>query len=593
MRLRVDSGKCDGCTEKNCLENCPNALKLNSLRCRHCRPEEAACALACPKGAFVEVAEGILSIDESKCDGCGECAKACGFNAITMRGGKAQKCDLCEKNNFLIACIESCERGAIIAERSRKEILQAEKALGWRLFKPAFTQKKQLLEGERFRVVEAADGGKWYLIEEVPELSREEALLLREIIEEFQSGSAGKKGLAETLDKVLEAGSVKLDPRQREYFLSILFLQVNGFGPLSILLEDEMLEEIALIGAGREYPLRVYHCLFGWCTCNMYYCSRKSVVNTVNRMLLKTDRRLSLNSPRVNGVLPDGSRLNATIPPVSFRQPSFTIRKFHSKKFTPFELVRNRTCSAELMAFLWLALETDCSVLIAGNTGSGKTTTLNALFSFVPKSERIVLIEETPEIQVPHSHAVKLNTSPEKGIEMSDLIVDSLRMRPDRIIVGEIRSREEVSAFIDTLLAGQGKGSYATFHSVSVIEALKRLSLLGVKEIDLCSIDLLLVQKRWDKIDLKRGTRTEQRKIVELGEVLERKGKPEINTLFEYSHSRKRLERKNKSMKVKNKIRNAFSMTEKEFAGELKKRAEFLRKKRGKAGFIEIRGTAM
>jgi Flp pilus assembly CpaF family ATPase len=446
------------------------------------------------------------------------------------------------------------------------------------VFRPEEKIKRVLCQGERFKVVECGKGEKFYLLEEFPELSKEEAVLLKGIIEEFRADYGAKKeGIAGAMEKFLEKNLVKLDERQRQYFLAIIFAQVNGFGPISLLLEDEALEEIALIGTGKNFPLRVFHRLHGWCKCNAYFYDKKSVVNAVNRMLLKTDRRLSLGNPKVNGALPDGSRLNATIPPVSFRQPSFTIRKFNSKKFTPFELIKNCTFSKELMAFLWMALETDCSVLVAGNTGSGKTTTLNALFSFVPESERIVLIEETPEMQVPHSHVVRLNTCPERGIGMADLIVDSLRMRPDRIVVGEVRSREEVNAFIDTLLAGQGKGSYASFHAASAEEALKRLELLGVKRMDLCSIDLLLVQKRWDKIQA--GGRMEMRRVVEVAEVLEKNAEPKLNLLFEFNHAKGRLEKKGESARVKEKIKKAFSLTEKGFEKELKKRKALLEKK--------------
>ncbi len=458
MRLRLDKSKCGTC-EKECMQNCPHSLEPKALNCMHCRPEEAPCVLACPKNAFFESAEGILSIDSELCDGCGKCADACPENAIVLRKGKAAKCDLCADLDFAQACVETCPNSSISIERTTKEIKQAEKALGWRIFKPEKRAGRTLLKKEGHSIKER-EKEKWYEIEEFPELSTEEAMLLREIIERFQSDSeAGKSEIPKAMDSFLEENLIELDERQKEYFLGIMYSLVNGFGPVSLLLEDEALEEIALIGTGKNKPLRVFHRLFGWCKCNVYFSDTKSVVNAVNRMLIKTDRRLSLSNPRVNGVLPDGSRLNATIPPVSFAYPSFTIRKFNSKKFTCTELVKNNTISAEAMAFLSLALETDCSLLIAGNTGSGKTTTLNALFSFVPENERVVMIEETPELQIPHSHSIKLNVAERQGITMTDLIVDSLRMRPDRIIVGEIRSRQETGAFIDTLLAGQGKGS--------------------------------------------------------------------------------------------------------------------------------------
>ncbi len=582
MRLRVKEEKCSECKTRECLENCPNRLEFNSLNCRHCNPETAPCALACPKNAFFESAEGILSINEEKCNGCGKCAEACEFNAITLRDGKASKCDLCAGNGFRPACVESCPNGSLKAEWTREELKAKESALGCAVFTPGNGRKRVLSERENHCIIEASNGEKWYLVKEFPELSGQEALLVREILEEFQSmPENSEKNIAGAMERVLETRMVELDQQQREYFLGILFSLVHGFGPVSLLLEDDSLEEIALIGVGRERPLRVYHHAFGWCKCNVYFADQKSVANMVNRMLLKTERRLSLSTPRVNGVLPNGSRLNATIPPVSFTQPSFTIRKFNSKKFTIQELVRNKTVSAETTAFLSMALEADCSVLIAGNTGSGKTTTLNALFSFVPKSDRVVVVEETPELQLEHDHVVRLNTCPRRGIGMPELIVDSLRMRPDRVVVGEIRNREEVTAFIDTLLAGQGKGSYATFHSTSSLEAVKRLSLLGVKEIDLCSLDLVVVQKRWDRIDLGKGTRREMRRVTEVSEVLEKNSRLAVNTLYSYNYSREKLEPKAKSKKASRKIQRAFSFSEKAFRKELARRKRLV--ERGKS----------
>ncbi len=581
MRLQYSEEKCRECKGKECLENCPNRLELNSLNCRHCDPETAPCALACPNNAFFEIAEGILSINEEKCVGCGKCAEACEFNAITIRNGKASKCDLCAGNDFRPVCVEACPQNNLRVEWTRREIKEKEEALGCIVFTPE-KEKKTLSERNNYKIVESKNGEKWYTVKEFPELSGQEAILVREILEAFQSmPENSNKRIAEVMEKVLKARGVELDQQQKEYFLGILFSLVHGFGPLSLLLEDESLEEIALIGTGREKPLRVYHHAFGWCKCNIYFNNQRSVTNTVNRMLLKTDRRLSLGNPRVNGVLPDGSRINATIPPVSFGQPSFTIRKFNSKKFTVQELVRNKTISAEAASFLSMALEADCSMLIAGNTGSGKTTTLNALFSFVPRSERIVVVEETPELQLEHEHVVKLNTCPERGIGMPQLIVDSLRMRPDRIIVGEVRDRAEVTAFVDTLLAGQGKGSYATFHSTSSLEAIKRLSLLGVKEIDLCSLDLIVVQKRWDQIDLKKDTRREMRRVTEIAELLEKNSAARVKTLYSYSHSRQRLEKKEKSQKAALKIKRAFSLSEKAFKREIARRKRLLGKGTG------------
>ena len=301
--------------------------------------------------------------------------------------------------------------------------------------------------------------------------------------------------------------------------------------------------------------------------------------NLVNKMASQLGRHITLHKPRLNAVLPDGSRLSASFPPISF-EPVVTLRKFREKPFTPAELIANNTISSEAMAFLWMAMQTDCSILIAGNTGSGKTTLLNALFAFVPRHERIVITEETPEISVPHKHIAKVHVVENLGIGMSELIVDTLRMRPDRVVIGEVRNIEEVAAFMDTLLAGQGKGSYATFHSRNANEAIARLRKLGVNEIDIPAIDIIIVQKRWNKIANGR-TSGEERHTTEICEVSENDGRVELNKLFEFSFESKRIVKKNESTKLSEKIMNSFGIDRPMMKKELGKRRKWLEKKSG------------
>jgi Flp pilus assembly CpaF family ATPase len=432
-------------------------------------------------------------------------------------------------------------------------------------------------ENGSFCIVSLPGGQKGYWLGAFPVFSRQEERLLATVSALFQKreGRSGKRELRAFFKEYCLQNLVMLGARQVCYLGLALEKQIFGFGPLDFFLGNDELEEIAVVGIGRGKPVFVFHCRHGWLATNVFFSCESAVRDLVNRMARPVGRRLSMNSPIVNATLPDGNRLSAAISPVSFSGPSLTLRKFRKEPFTPVQLLENGTFSAELMAFLWIAMQCDCSVLVVGNTGSGKTSSLNALLSFVPAGERLVLVEETPEIRVQHRHFVKLSVVKEQAVGMQGLIVESLRMRPDRIIVGEVRSREEVSAFIDTLLAGQGKGSYATFHGQSVRETIGRMRSLGVLETDLAAIDLVLVQRRWNCMSGKEENK-EIRRVVEVAELDEKNGCLGCNVLFRQDYGCDCLRRVNESEKVFGKARQGFSFGRQGFKAELEKRARFL-----------------
>ncbi len=342
------------------------------------------------------------------------------------------------------------------------------------------SNSKKIKEEEEFKILETKKGEKIFHSNEFPEFSKEELFLIKAILEKFRQEETGNKKLVENaIEKYCDEHSIELDEEQKEYIPNALKKIVNGFGPLSVFLENESIEEIACIGLGEEKPIHVYHKIFGWMKTNLYYSNEKTVKNIVNKMARKVGKRLSMHSPRLNAMLPDGSRVNSLIAPASFSGPNFTVRKFRKKPFMPSELIQSKTISAEACALLWMAMQTDLNLIVCGNTGSGKTTTLNSLFEFVPLNERIIITEETPEINVPHSHKIKLKACEEQGIGLNELVYETLRMRPDRVIVGEVRNGNELRALVDTMLAGQGKGSYATFHALNAKECIRRMVSLG------------------------------------------------------------------------------------------------------------------
>lgn len=574
MQLQIDKEKCENCASKNCIKECPKSLPLEAFECMHCLPEKALCKKACAYDAIEEIAEGVLAVNEKKCRGCGKCKKACQHNAMILANihanEKARKCDLCAGKGFETSCMKACGENAIKLKEGETEIKGIEKALGWRII--YIKENGFALREDDERIISQTGGEKFYAIKNIPQLTLQEALLLKKALEEFQIKNEKKTKLFEFLKNFLKKNSIKLSEEQERYFFEILKNNISGFGILDSLLKDDELEEICLIGLGKENPLRVYHRVFGWLKTNAYFSSEETARNLINKMARESGRRLSLKTPNLNAVLPNGSRLNASIKPIAFSGINFTIRKFKTNPFTPLELLQNETVSAEILAFLWLSLQSDLSIIICGNTGSGKTSTLNALFSFIPSRERIIITEETPELVIPQEHVIKLNTCDE--ISMQELIIETLRMRPDRVIVGEIRNKEEVKSFVDTMLAGQGKGSFATFHAVSAQECINRLKALGVNENELNSLDLVIVQKRWDEIDLMHGTKKEVRKIVEITEYHNNA----LNELFSFDFKKKEWIAKNESKKVFVKLQKSFRMNEKELKEEIFRRTRLLEK---------------
>jgi type IV secretory pathway ATPase VirB11/archaellum biosynthesis ATPase len=377
---------------------------------------------------------------------------------------------------------------------------------------------------------------------------------------------------------------ILLGKEQREKILLLLEWETIGESILTPLLKDPDFEEIVINGPKK--PIMVYHHTFGWLTTNAEFENEDKIRTIINKLASPLGRQLSYHSPMLNAVLKDGSRINASMSPVAFSGINATIRKFKENPLTPIDITDFGTISKEATAFLWLAMQTSCSILICGNTGSGKTTTLNALFCFLPKNERIIVAEETPELLLPQNHSIKMNTAEQLNITLGLLIDNTFRMRPDRVIVGEIRNREEANAFVNTMLAGQAKGSYATFHAESGKEAIQRLVSFGIEERTLSSLDLIIVQKRINLI--KNGARMEERKVVEICEVESENERVSVRKIFEYSFEERKLKKVNESIRVMEKICRTYSCSRKNVETMLRNKEKLIEKLKGIATFGEF-----
>ena len=265
-----------------------------------------------------------------------------------------------------------------------------------------------------------------------------------------------------------------LSREDRERLLAEIADDVVGYGPLERVLADESVSEIMVNGAHEiwvERQGRLYET-------TLHFTDDSHLRRIINKMVAQVGRRIDESSPMVDARLPDGSRVNAVIAPLSLSGPLLTIRKFQQKRFDLDELVRIGTLSRETVDFLRLAVEAELNILISGGTGAGKTTLLNALSAAVPNSDRIVTIEDAAELQLVQEHVLRLESRPkniegEGEITIRDLVRNSLRMRPDRIIVGEVRGAEALD-MLQAMNTGH-EGSLSTVHANTPRDALARI----------------------------------------------------------------------------------------------------------------------
>jgi pilus assembly protein CpaF len=276
------------------------------------------------------------------------------------------------------------------------------------------------------------------------------------------------------VNEILIEKRIVLSQRETQDVTKRLVDEMIGFGPLEPLLEDEAVTDIMVNGPFQVYVERRGKLVLS----DVRFRNNAHVMNVAQRIVSRVGRRIDESVPLVDARLPDGSRVNIIIPPLALDGPSISIRKFAKQKITLDVMARQENISEPLATVLKIASASRLNILISGGTGSGKTTLLNALSRMIDPGERIVTIEDAAELQLQQPHVVRLETRPPniegKGeITMRDLVKNSLRMRPDRIILGEIRSSEAID-MLQAMNTGHD-GSLSTIHANSPREALTRL----------------------------------------------------------------------------------------------------------------------
>lgn len=359
--------------------------------------------------------------------------------------------------------------------------------------------------------------------------------------------------------------------------LKKLKLDSEGYGKINDLLKDDQLEEIMIIND--KNPVYVYHRREGMMITNITL-NNNEIRQIIEKTANQVQRKIDKQTPLLDARLPDGSRINATIPPITPDGPTLTIRKFKKTPITIFDLIRTNTVSTHLAAFLWMIVEGmnaySSNIIIAGGTGSGKTTTLNCICSFIPPYERVITIEDTLELQINHDHIIRCETRPpnieNKGeITMDMLLKNSLRQRPDKIIVGEVRSKEANTLFgaLNTGHSGMG-----TLHSNSSHETITRLNNppMNVPKIMINSIDFIIMQKR-----LYNNKKGNVRRITEVVEVTGMElDNLQLNKIYSYNPQKDMIEFRAISCNVLNRIANMKGLSYKDVLDEIDNRERYL-----------------
>jgi pilus assembly protein CpaF len=287
-------------------------------------------------------------------------------------------------------------------------------------------------------------------------------------------GESLRRDIRVAVEHLCDLEDVMLNRSEREQLVEQVLDETFGFGPLEALLKDPAITDI-LVNGPRQIYVERNGCLE---KSPVVFANNEHLLQILDRIVSKVGRRVDETSPMVDARLPDGSRVNAVIPPLTLGGPALSIRRFGSKPLRADTLLQYQSLTQEMLMLLAAAVKARLNIIISGGTGSGKTTLLNMLSSFIPHQQRLITIEDAAELQLQQEHVVRMETRPPniegKGeIAQRDLVRNALRMRPDRIIIGEVRGAEALD-MLQAMNTGH-EGSLTTIHANSPRDALSRL----------------------------------------------------------------------------------------------------------------------
>ncbi len=404
----------------------------------------------------------------------------------------------------------------------------------------------------------------------------------------FVDAGAGENGTEFDLDlaksrilqrKALELlgyYSIELSPRSTHKILHFLNRNYVGYGKLDALLKDPHIEDISCDGVG--IPIFIYHTVYKNIETNLKF--KEDYLNSfVIQLVQRGGKHISIGSPMVDATLPDGSRLQATLgKEVTTRGSSFTIRRFKEDPFTPVDMLNFGTCSSEMLAYFWLAIENSKSMILAGGTASGKTSALNAISMFIPPIAKVVSIEDTRELTLHHENWIagvtRESTITHEGVSditMFELLKAALRQRPEYILVGEVRGEEALTLF---QAMSTGHTTYSTMHAADIETLLNRLQgePINVPHAMLQALNIVSIQTQ-TYIGNERVRRTKT--LLEITGLDQRTGGVRINDLYIWDPTKDEFEYSGNSY-VLDQIKDERGWTNSQLSDALEERKEIL-----------------
>jgi flagellar protein FlaI len=405
-----------------------------------------------------------------------------------------------------------------------------------------------------------------------------------------------EKYLRDQVSKIMKDMGIDLHPVSRERVIYYIIRDFIGYSKVNVMMNDPNVEDVSCDGVG--IPFYIYHRKYGSIRSNLKFDREEDLDGFVVWLAQKCGKHISVARPLLDATIPDGSRLQATLGKhVTKRGSSFTIRRFKENPFTPLDLLKFKTMSTDMMAYLWTAIEFGQSMLVCGGTASGKTTTLNAVLLFIPPQMKIVSIEDTRELNLPHENWIPSLTREGFGgksaitgkspgeIDMFDLLTTAMRQRPQYLMVGEVRGKE---AYVVFQAMATGKTAYSTFHAEDVQAMVHRMENdpINLPRALITALNIVLLQAQ-----VKVGTKMTRRVkgLTEIVGIDPETNELITNSVFTWNPADDTFNYSGHSY-IYEKVRMARNWTPREMEREVRRRVEILdyMKKGGATNYKEV-----